>query len=80
MPNILKIIYGKHATQMYGFAFAYVGVCAFLMVFLLMSPLGHEYIYFWIVGGCCSFVSLMMLIFLFNQDKFVGNPKYESDK
>lgn len=48
-----------------------MGFCSILMLILLGTPLGHEYILFWMVGGCMSVVSLVMLIFLFKQDKFV---------
>ena len=42
------------------------------MIFVLYSPLGHEYIWFWILGGCMSIIALVILLTLFKQDKFEG--------
>lgn len=64
--NVLKIIYGKHATQLYGVAFSFIGLASLLMFFLLMTNFGHEYIKFWFLTGSMSVVSLLMLIFFFN--------------
>lgn len=77
IPNILKIIYGKHATTMYGVAFSYSGFCSLLLLFVLPTKLGHDYIWFWFFGGCLSCVSLFLLTLLFNQEKFtvVRAPK-----
>jgi hypothetical protein len=35
VPNILKIIYGKQATSLYGVIFTYTGICGTMMLFLL---------------------------------------------
>ena len=35
IPNILKIIYGKQATSLYGVIFTYTGICGTMMLFLL---------------------------------------------
>lgn len=74
MPNVLKIIYGKHATQMYGYCFSYLGLCSFIMIFLLMTPLGVDYIWFWLMAGGMSVCALGLLLTVFSQDKFVGKP------
>jgi hypothetical protein len=70
VPNILKIIYGKHATALYGVAFSYTGICSTLLLFLLMTDLGREYIWLWFLGGCLSVISLISLFTLFKQEKF----------
>ena len=64
--NVLKIIYGKHATQLYGVAFSFIGFASFLMFFLLMTNFGHEYIKFWYLTGSMSIMSLIILLLFFN--------------
>lgn len=70
VPNVLKIIYGKQATQLYGLLFSYLGVCSIVMLLLLKSPLDEMYIWFWFLGGCMSIVALLILVTVFKQDKF----------
>jgi len=70
IPNILKCIYGKQATSLYGVAFSYVGITCLIMVFMLPTALGHDYIIFWMVTGFMSITALLMLMFLFKQEKF----------
>lgn len=72
LPNVLKIIYGPAATQLYGIAFSYMGFCSLLMLGLLATPLGHEYILFWGIGGLMSCVSLVMLLTVFSQDRYIA--------
>lgn len=71
-PNILKIIYGKHATRMYGVLYSYCAVTSLLMIYLLQTDLGQAYIWFWVLGGCLSIISLVELNLFFNQEKFVA--------
>jgi hypothetical protein len=73
VPNILKIIYGDQATSLYGIMFTYTGVCGLLMLGLLSSRLGQEYIIFWILTSVLSGISLLLLLLVFNQKRFVGS-------
>lgn len=66
IPNILKIIYGKHATEVYGIVFCYIGVASTMMIGLLRTPLGTDYIWFWGFGSCMSIVAFILLMTLFD--------------
>lgn len=66
VPNILKIIYGKHATSLYGVVFVYTGLCGTLMIGILRTRLSHEYIIFWMLTGGLSICSLIILQIVFN--------------
>lgn len=70
VPNILKIIYGKHATSLYGVVFVYTGLCGTLMIGILRTQLSHEYIVFWMLTGGLSICSFIILLLVFNQKKF----------
>jgi len=60
---------------MYGILFCYIGVSSTIMVFLLRTPLGTEYFWFWGMGSCMSIVAFIMLMTMFNQTKFSERRK-----
>ena len=64
---------------MYGITFSYTGVCAALMIYLLTTNLGHEYIKFYFVGGGLSVLALLILIFVFKQWKLKGKSTLFSE-
>ena len=66
VPNILKIIYGKHATSLYGIMFFYTGLCNTLILVLMQTRLAHDYIIFWLICGGFSAISFFMLVTIFN--------------
>jgi len=70
VPNILRKIFGDQATSLYGIAFSYTGLNSLLMVGLLLTSLGTDYIWFFGITGILSFVALMLLIFVFSEEKF----------
>lgn len=77
IPNILKIIYGKHATEIYGFVFCYIGISSSIMLGLLHSALGHDYFWFWGLGSCMSLVAMGILFTLFDQTSFAERRNYK---
>jgi hypothetical protein len=76
-PNILKIVYGRHATDISGILFSYIGVSSTAMLFLLRTPLGTEYIWFWGIGSCMSVFSFIILMTVFNQTKFSERRRFQ---
>lgn len=77
VPNILKKIYGKRATTLYGVAFSFTGLCSLMIVGLLTTHFGHEYIKFWFFTGGMSGISLILLLTLFSEEKFRIRTKAE---
>lgn len=80
-PNILRQIYGSKATQMYGIFFSFGGLTSVILLFLQDAFLADNfkaYNLFFIMNGCFSTISLLMLLFLFSQDKYV--PKVDRVK
>jgi len=76
VPNVLKKIYGsENGTALYGIAFSYSGISAILIVILqtvLLTDDPDTYVYFFYANGACSVVSMLMLLTLFKEDKFVS--------
>ena len=75
VPNVLKKIYGDKGTALYGIAFSYTGICSILIVVLqtfLLTDSANSYDYFFYANGAFSCVSLIMLLTLFKEDKFVA--------
>jgi hypothetical protein len=70
VPNIIKIIYGKHATVVYGVLFTYTGFSSTVVLILLRTSLATEYLYLWGSTGMLSCISLVMLFTIFDQKKF----------
>mmetsp|Transcript_28008 Transcript_28008/g.37392 ORF Transcript_28008/g.37392 Transcript_28008/m.37392 type:complete len:189 (-) Transcript_28008:287-853(-) len=69
-PNLLKQIFGKQATVLYGVLFTGTGLASLAIVGLIFSPLGdHYYSLFYLFGIVCSF-ALGILIFCFKQTRF----------
>ena len=62
VPNILKIIYGKHATVMYGVLYTYTGFSSTVVLILLRTSLATQYLY---LGGCTGLLSCISLVMLF---------------
>ena len=67
-PNILKIIYGNLATELFGVLFTWTGVTSLILICFLASPLGDLYITFYFLTGIFSLLALLILIFAFKTD------------
>ena len=91
VPNVMKKIYGGgKASAMYGVMFSYTGIMSILMVILqgaLLTTNAKSYDAFFYVDALCSILSLILLLTLFREEKYVyvlpedeqklSNPKDE---
>lgn len=71
VPNILKKIFGDQATSLYGITLTYTGLTSLIMIGLLETSLGSEYLMFYLITAGSSFVALGILLFVFTEEKFV---------
>lgn len=70
VPNILKLIFGSSATQLYGFFFSYIALCAICTIVLqdafLVSDQIESFNLFFKLNGFLSAISLFLLLTFFN--------------
>lgn len=73
VPNIMKQIFGKKATVLYGFAFSFTGMISVVMILVQIWFLkeGSFYIFF-LTGSAMSALSFIILIFFFKEEKYSG--------
>ena len=69
-PNVLKQMYGKQATVLYGLCFTGTGLASILIVGLVLSPVGQHYYELFYLFAFLSACSLAMLLFVFKQTRF----------
>lgn len=69
-PNLLKQMYGKQATVLYGVLFTGSGLASLLIVALVLSPIGQAYYVHFYIFGAFSACSLFILLFSFEQVRF----------
>lgn len=69
-PNLLKQIYGKQATVLYGVLFTGTGLASLFIVGLVLSPYGQSYYLLFYLFGALSLCSLVILTFFFKQARF----------
>ena len=72
-PNILRQIYGKQATQLYGWCFTATGIASILIEILIVSSIGSNYMLMFALMGSGSVVAFLLLIFVFDQKRFQPN-------
>ena len=69
VPNMLKLIYGSSATQLYGVFFSYISLCAVCMIMLqnafLVSDEIDTFNLFFKLNGVLSAISLFLLFAFF---------------
>ena len=69
VPNMLKLIYGSSATQLYGVFFSYISLCAICMIMLqnafLVSDEVDTFNLFFKLNGVLSAISLFLLFAFF---------------
>ena len=70
-PNIIRQIYGKHATALYGWCFTSTGMASMLIEALILSPAGNRFILMFYITGGFTVISFIMLIFVFDSKRFV---------
>ena len=69
-PNVLKQVFGKQATVLYGFLFTGTGLSSIFIVGLILTPVGKEYTVMFYIFGMFSVLSLIILIFFYKQTRF----------
>ena len=71
VPNTLKQIFGDQATSLYGIMLTYTGLSSLVMIGLLETTLSDDYLAFYLITAGCSLAALCILLFAFNETKFV---------
>ena len=69
-PNVLKQVFGKQATFLYGICFTGTGIASLLIIMLVLSPVGQSYYVLFYIFGTLSLVSLLILTFSFKMTRF----------
>ena len=69
-PNVLKRIYGKQGTVLYGVLFTGTGLASLMIVGLLFSPIGDMYTVLFYFFGVLQVVALLILIFFYKEGRF----------
>ena len=69
-PNILKQMFGKQATLLYGVLFTGTGLASLLIIGLVLSPIGQNYIALFYLFGAFSVLALVILCFIYEQRRF----------
>ena len=64
-PNVLKQIYGKQATVLYGVLFTGTGIASLMIIGLVLSPIGSDYIALFYLFGAFSLLAFAILLLLF---------------
>ena len=64
-PNVVRQIYGRQATFLYGWMMTGTGIASLLIEVLTLSRFGEEYLIMFFITGAGSLVSMMILMFVF---------------
>ena len=72
-PNVLKQVFGKQATQLYGVAFTGTGLASLFIVGLVESPVGTQYYVLFYIFGALALCAGLVLVFFFKQVRFQPN-------
>ena len=64
-PNVVRQIYGRQATFLYGWMMTGTGIASLLIEVLTLSRFGDEYLIMFFITGAGSLVSMMILMFVF---------------
>lgn len=77
LPNVLKKIFGDQGTALYGIAFSYTGISAIMVLILQHYCLNVEseksYNHFFIGTGVLSLLAAIILVTVFQENKFAAN-------
>ena len=74
VPNILKKIFGRQATSLYGVAFSYTGLTSLIMIGLLQT-FAENYLLFYYISAVFSMTALILLYLKFDEAPFILNQK-----
>ena len=64
-PNVVRQIYGRQATFLYGWMMTGTGIASLLIEILTLSQFGDEYLIMFFITGAGSLISMMILMFVF---------------
>ena len=74
VPNILKKIFGRQATSLYGIAFSYTGLAS-VLILVLLERYPTEYLMFFALSAILSFLALLVLLIRFNEEPWQPDQK-----
>jgi hypothetical protein len=77
VPNVLKKIFGENANPLYAVLSTYTSGLSFIMIGLLVSPMGTMYVWFFELTALLSAVALALNWTLFSEEPFGSNVKTE---
>ena len=69
-PNVLKQVFGKQATVLYGVMSTGTGIASVFIIGLIFSPVGDSYQIMFYIFGTQSIFALIILILLYEQKRF----------
>ena len=69
-PNIIRQIFGKQATFLYGWCFTGTGIASLMIEALILSKFGSDYIAMFLITGSGSLVAFVILLLMFDQRRF----------
>ena len=69
-PNIIRQIFGKQATFLYGWCFTGTGIASLMIEALILSKFGSDYIAMFLITGSGSLVAFVILLLMFDQKRF----------
>ena len=70
VPNVLRIIFGeKSASIIYGVVFSFTGVAQVIIISVVLSQFGKNYIQVYHLMGALSIVSLVLLHAFFKEKR-----------
>ena len=64
-PNVVRQIYGRQATFLYGWMMTGTGIASLLIEILTLSQFGDEYLIMFFITGAGSLISMLILMFVF---------------
>lgn len=86
-PNLLRQIFGKQSTALYGVLFTANGMASLAIISLIFSPIGDSYFILFYIFGVVCFIAVCILLFCFKQyrfepdwaEVFKGDTRFQED-
>ena len=70
VPNVLRIIFGeKSASILYGVVFSFTGVSQVMIICIVLSQFGKNYLHVYYLMGGMSVISLLLLLLFFKEKR-----------
>ena len=74
VPNILKKVFGRQATSLYGVAFSYTGLTS-VLILVLLEYFPTKYLTFFSMSAVFSLISLILLYKRFDENPWQPDQK-----